>query len=122
MEDRNAFKKKLIDPRYDILANTDQYVELFSKVGEIFEKHKDNAMFSPDGMNSVSQAAAWILKFVWNIKNFYRGAVEFRPLKEKKNAVIVKAEQVMSELNKSLDKKKKVEDFVINLQAQLKEV
>lgn len=62
------------------------------------------------------------MKFVWYIKNFYRGAVEFRPLKEKKNAVIVKAEQVMSELNKSLDKKKKVEDFVINLQAQLKEV
>lgn len=58
MEDRNAFKKKLIDPRYDILANTDQYVKLFSKVGEIFEKHKDNAMFSPDGMNSMSQAAA----------------------------------------------------------------
>ena len=24
MEDRTAFKKKLIDPRYDILVNTDQ--------------------------------------------------------------------------------------------------
>ena len=64
MKDGNAFKKKLLDAKDDILINTDQYEERFSKVGEIFEKHKDNATFTPDGMKSVSQAAAGILNFV----------------------------------------------------------
>lgn len=70
MKDGNAFKKKLLDAKDDILVNTDQYEERFSKVGEIFEKHKDNATFTPEGMKSVSQAAAGILNFVFNIKNF----------------------------------------------------
>lgn len=73
MKDGNAFKKKLLDAKDDILVNTDQYEERFSKVGEIFEKHKDNATFTPDGMKSVSQAAAGILNFVWNIKKFLEG-------------------------------------------------
>ena len=90
-------------------------------MNEIFEKHKENTFFSPDGMKSVSQAAAGILNFVYNIKNIYRGVVEFKPLEEKKNAGTAKAEAATAKLNEALDKKKKAEDFVADLQAQLKE-
>jgi len=69
-EDGNAFKKKLLDAKDDILVNTDQYEERFSKIDEIIEKHKDNATFTPNGMKGISQAASGILNFVWNIKIF----------------------------------------------------
>ena len=70
MQDGNAFKKKLLDAKDDIMTNTDQYEERFTKEGEIFEKLKENPVFTPEGMKSVSQAAAGILNFVFNIKNF----------------------------------------------------
>lgn len=121
MKDGNAFKKRLLDAKDDILLNTDQYEERFAKVNEIFEKHKENPVFSPDGMNSVSKAAAGILNFVYNIKNFYKGVVEFKPLEEKKNNATARAEQAQAELNEANDKKKKAEDFVAQLNADLKE-
>jgi len=40
------------------MLNTDQYKEPFAKVCEIFEKHKENPVFTPDGMKSVSIVAA----------------------------------------------------------------
>jgi len=70
MKDGMAFKTRLLEAKNDIMVNTDQYEERFAKVGEIFEKNKDKDYFSPDGMKSVSLAAANILNFVFNIKNF----------------------------------------------------
>jgi len=121
MKDGNAFKKKLLDAKDDIMINTDQYEERFAKVNEIFEKHKENTVFTNEGMKSVSQAAAGILNFVENIKKFYKGVVEFKPLEEKKANATAKADAAQAELNEANDKKKRAEETVAELNANLKE-
>jgi len=121
MKDGNAFKKRLLDAKDDIMNNTDQYEERFAKVNEIFEKHKENTVFTPDGMHSVSKAAAGILNFVYNIKMFYKGVVEFKPLEEKKANATAKADAAQAELNEANDKKKRAEETVAELNANLKE-
>jgi len=121
MKDGNAFKKKLLDAKDDIMINTDQYEERFAKVNEIFEKHKENTVFTNEGMKSVSMAAAGILNFVENIKKFYKGVVEFKPLEEKKANATAKADAAQAELNEANDKKKRAEETVAELNANLKE-
>merc|ERR1740130_1678629 len=50
-------------------------------------------------MKSGSIAAAGILNFVENIKKFYKGVVEFKPLEEKKANATAKADAAQAELN-----------------------
>jgi len=102
MKDGNAFRKRLLTFRDDIMLNTDQYKEPFAKVSEIFEKHKENPVFTPDGMKSVSIVAAKILDYIFNINNYYKRIVEFKLLEEEKkdlnDAKVAKAHQAIVDL------------------------
>lgn len=71
MKDSYTLKKKLLDAIHDINDKPEQYKERFKKVEEIFNKNKENAVFTPDGMKSVSLAAACLLDYICYIKQFY---------------------------------------------------